>query len=91
MTYGLPQEGKTVNANYTATAGTTVAITARAVRVFATTACFIRISTAGTSAVAATDMPMEARSYEVFTLPELGRISAIRETTDGTIYVTPMG
>ncbi len=90
-TTASPMGGQTVNFNYTGTAGTSSAMpsSASGVRLRSTTACFVRISTEGTAAVATTDFPLDALSAEYFPIPEGAIISAIRETADGVLYCTP--
>jgi len=91
MTLGSPMAaaGKTVS--YTGTAGTTAVLPSNtvAVRVVATTACFIEITTAGTAAVANTGMYLPADSPEYFACPGSVYVSAIQVSSGGSIYVTP--
>ena len=94
QTYGRPRAGASVKVAYTDTAGTIAALPAQTttVRVMSTTDCFIEISTAPT-AVADTGMYMVAYMPEYFdcaTNSALGpKVSAIRVSTSGTLYVTP--
>lgn len=91
-TYGRPMEALSLTAAYTAAAGTTTALDkdATCLRVVSTTDCFIRISTAGTAAAANVDTFLPANTPEYFDCPNAARVSAIRLSADGSIYVTPM-
>lgn len=91
QTMGTPMPAQSVTVAYTGTAGTTTAMpaNANAVRVVATTDCFIEITSAGTAAVANTGMYMPAYSPEYFACPKSAKVSAIQVSTGGSIYVTP--
>jgi len=88
---GQPIPGASVKVAYTGTAGTTAAISDRAVtiRVIATTDCFIEIGMAPT-AVADTGMYLPALVPEYFMCPKGTKVSAIQVASGGTIYVTPL-
>lgn len=90
QTYGRPIAGKSVTVAYTGTAGTTTALPAEttAVRVIATTACFIEIGLAPT-AVANTGMYLAAGIAEYFDAQPNVKVSAIQVASGGSIYVTP--
>lgn len=90
MTYGSPMPAESLKVAYTDTAGTTAALPSNTevVRVIATTDCFIEIGTSPT-AVADTGLYLAALVPEYFSCPPSGKVSAIRVTTSGTIYVTP--
>jgi len=91
MTLGTPMPAASIKAAYTDTAGTSAAVSAQAsvIRVIATTDCFIEITTAGTAAVADTGLYLPALTPEYFSCPPSAKVSAIRVTTSGTIYITP--
>jgi hypothetical protein len=91
MTYGSPMPAASVKVAYTGTAGTTSAVSANAVavRIVATTDCFIEISTAGTAAVADTGLYLPALVPEYFSCPPSAKVSAIQVSSGGTVYVTP--
>jgi len=90
MTYGSPMPGESLTVAYTGTAGTTAALPSNTevVRIVATTDCFIEIGTSPT-AVANTGMYLTALVPEYFSCPGSGKVSAIKVTSDGSIYVTP--
>jgi len=87
---GQPIPGASVTVGYTATAGTTAALPANTgrVRVIATTICFIEIGSAPT-AVANTGLYLAAGVAEYFDCCPSAKVSAIRLSVDGSIYVTP--
>mgnify|MGYP000884903896 CR=1 FL=1 len=89
-THGLPIANGSVTVSYTGTAGTTAAVNGNAtsIRVMSTTDCFIEIGTAPT-AVVNTGMYLPAFTPEYFTCPVNAKVSAIRVSADGSIYVTP--
>lgn len=91
MTYGSPMPGKSLTVAYTGTAGTTAAVdsNATAVRVMATTDCFIEITVAGTAAVANTGLYLPAYIPEYFACPANAKVSAIQVASGGNLYVTP--
>lgn len=91
QTLGRPIGGASVKVAYTGTAGTTAALSpdTKVIRVMATTDCFIRISPAGTAAVADVDMYLPAYVAEYFEGQPSVKVSAIQVSTGGTIYVTP--
>jgi hypothetical protein len=90
QTIGQPMTGKSVTVAYTGTAGTTSALpeTTNVVRVVATTDCFIQIGTNPT-AVANSSVFLPAFTPEYFTAMPNAKVSAIRLSADGSIYVTP--
>ena len=91
QTYGRPYPGKSVTVSYTGTAGTTTALpdTTSAVRIIATTACFIEIGLDPT-AVANTGMYLPAGVPEYFQAQPNAKVSAIQVASGGSIYVTPI-
>ena len=77
---------------YTGTAGTIANATptnTAAVRVIATTDCFIEITIAGTAAVVNTGLYLPALVPEYFAAGGAVKVSAIQVTAGGSIYVTP--
>lgn len=90
-TYGRPIEAGGVTVAYTSAAGTTSAVSkdATCIRVISTTDCFIRISTGGTAAVANTGLYLPAFTPEYFDCPIQAKVSAIRVSADGSVYVSP--
>ena len=82
--------GKSVKVAYTGTAGTTTALpdSTEAVRVMATTDCFIDLGPTAT-AVADTGLYLAAYSPEYFSAYGGWKVSAIQVSSGGTIYVTP--
>jgi precorrin isomerase len=90
QTIGTPMGGKSVTVAYTDTAGTTAALpeTTRVVRVISTTDCFIAIGTAPT-AVVNTGLLLAAYQPEYFAAMPNAKVSAIRLTASGSLYVTP--
>lgn len=90
-TYGSPMPASSVKVAYTGTAGTTTALpaTANALRVVATTDCFIQIGTNPT-AVADDDCYLPALVPEYFACPEGAKVSAVQVASGGTLYVTPI-
>jgi hypothetical protein len=91
MTYGSPMPAASLTVAYTDTAGTTAAVNANAVavRVVSTTDCFIEITASGTAAAVNTGLYLPALTPEYFSCPASAKISAIRSTSSGSIYVTP--
>ena len=83
--------GQPRSVSYTGTAGEAEAVSAKTtkIRVYATTNCFIKISTAGTSATSS-DMPLTAELAEYFDCEPDSIVSFIRQSSDGTGYVTDM-
>ncbi len=90
QTYARPISGKSVTVTYTGTAGTTSAlpIETSAVRVVATTDCFIEIGLSPT-AVANTGLYLVANTPEYFDAQPNVKVSAIQVSSGGSIYVTP--
>ena len=93
QTYARPQAGKSVTVSYTGTAGTTAALplNTSAVRVVATTDCFIEIGMNPT-AVANTGLYLPAGIPEYFEAIAGAtgvKVSAIQLSSGGSIYVTP--
>ncbi len=91
QTVGAPIPAASVTVAYTAVAGTTAALHAntRVVRVVSTTDCFIEVTLAGTAAVANTGLYLPAFTPEYFIAGSKFKVSAIRVSADGSIYVTP--
>ena len=89
-TYGRPLAGKSVTVAYTGTAGTTAALPPETlgVRVMATTDCFIEIGLSPT-AVADTGLYLPAFTPEYFEGQPNVKVSAIRLSASGSLYVTP--
>jgi hypothetical protein len=89
-TFGQPLPQGTINVAYTGTAGTTAALNslAQAVRLVATTDCFVEISVAGTAALADSGFYLPAFTPEYFTCLPGSKVSAIQVASGGTIYAT---
>lgn len=82
----------TQNVAYTASAGTisnAVGAQTYKVRVVATTAAFITIGNSPTATTSDTYMPAGIPEY--FTITPGQKVSAIRASADGTLYVTEIG
>lgn len=77
--------------NYTATAANSSAISAqvRYVRLYATTDCFITISNPAVTATTAAT-PLVAKDYEIFKVAPGQIISAIRASSDGSLYISEL-
>ena len=90
---GTPSEVGTKNVAFTAAAASVTAMpsTTTAVRVVATTDCFVVISTVGTVATTTTGFYLPLGKPEIFSVNGAVIVSAIRATANGVIYVTPMG
>lgn len=90
-TIATPIYGSGLKVAYTGTAGTTTAFPAstNAVRVIATTDCFVRIG-ASPTAVADVDVYLPAYVAEYFTCPPNGKVSAVQVAAAGTIYAIPI-
>jgi hypothetical protein len=76
---------------YTAAAGTitnAVADTTRVVRVYCTTAAFIKIGTNPTAT--ASDVPVAANTPEYFAIAKGEKVSAIQQSAGGNLHVTEM-
>ena len=92
---GNPVQGalhprSTVSFSYGATAGKNAdPLEGQVVRLRATSDCYVRFSQTGENATSS-DMYLEANKPEIFSLREDKYVSAIRVTTDGTMYVTIM-
>jgi len=92
-THGRPIAGESKTVAYTGTAGTTAALTSEAtsLRIMSTTDCFIEVGTNPT-AVANTGMYLPAFVPEYVHVKEGAmKVSAIRVSADGNLYVTPFG
>jgi hypothetical protein len=76
---------------FTGTAGTTTAIASgvNVIRVCATSAGYIKLSTAGTAATVS-DIFMPAGIVEYFIVDPGTRVSAIQDTAGGNIHVTEL-
>ena len=76
---------------FTGTAGTTTAISSgvNVIRVCATSAGYIKLSTAGTAATVS-DIFMPAGIVEYFIVDPGTRVSAIQDTAGGNIHVTEL-
>jgi len=77
--------------DYTGTAANSSAISAhvRFVRLYATTDCFITISNPAVTATTAAT-PLAAKDFEVFKVTEGNIISAIRASSDGSLYISEL-
>ena len=77
--------------DYTATAANSSAISAqvRYVRLYATTDCFITISNPAVTATT-TATPLVAKDYEIFKVAPGQIISAIRASSDGSLYISEL-
>jgi len=90
-THGRPIAGESKTVAYTGTAGTTAALTSEAtsLRIVSTTDCFIEIDTNPT-AVANTGMYLPAFVPEYIHVKDGPiKVSAIRVSASGSLYVTP--
>ena len=77
--------------DYTATAANSSAISAqvRYVRLYATTDCFITINNPAVTATTAAT-PLVAKDYEIFKVAPGQIISAIRASSDGSLYISEL-
>ena len=77
--------------DYTATAANSSAISAqvRYVRLYASTDCFITISNPAVTATTAAT-PLVAKDYEIFKVAQGQIISAIRASSDGSLYISEL-
>lgn len=83
--------GTTQNVAYTGTAGTitnAIGTGITVIRVWLTTAGFIKIAASPTATTA--DIPMPANTPEYFVVPPGSKVSAIQSASGGTLYVTEM-
>ena len=89
--FGAPEDGATQTISYTATAGAVSIDTKSVYKITATTNCHV-IVTAGGSASATTsdDYLVADVPYWYGTNSSLNRISAVRASEDGTLYVTKL-
>lgn len=89
--FGAPEDGATQTISYTATAGAVTVERNTVYKITATTACHV-IFTAGGSANATTsdDYLVADVPYWYGTNSSLTRISAVRNASDGTLYVTKL-
>jgi hypothetical protein len=95
--HGVPTPGASQKISFTAVAASNTAmlpIDAHVI-VTATTACFIRLSSDGTAAVTDVDMYLAANVPYLIRLSSFANvpnryISAVRATSDGILYITPM-
>ena len=83
--------GTVQKVDYTASAANSSAISAqcRYVRLYATTDCHISISNPAVTATAAMT-PLAAKDYEVFKVTEGNIISAIRASSNGSLYISEL-
>lgn len=85
--FGMPDTGNTVAVSYTGTAAAgTGLVPDKWYRLVCTTDCFVLFANTGDAA--AGDMFMKAGIPEVFYLDGVSRISAIRLTDSGSLYIT---
>lgn len=91
MTDTTYNPGATKSASYTGTAGAAEAVSKKTtkIRIYATTDCFIKITTAGTSATTS-DMPLTGKIAEYFDCDPSSIVSFIQQSAGGTGYVTEM-
>ena len=77
--------------DYTATAANSSAISAqvRYVRLYATTDCFITINNPAVTATTVAT-PLAAKDYEIFKVAPGQIISAIRASSDGSLYISEL-
>ena len=77
--------------DYTGTAANSSAISAqvRYVRLYATTDCFITINNPAVTATTAAT-PLVAKDYEIFKVSPGQIISAIRASSDGSLYISEL-
>ena len=87
----LKLSGVVKKVDYTGTAANSSAISAhvRYVRLYATTDCHISISNPAVTATAAMT-PLAAKDYEVFKVTEGNIISAIRASSNGSLYISEL-
>lgn len=89
--FGSPITAKSQSVAYTGTAGTiTNALPPNtvAVRIVTTTDCYVQIGPSPTAT--SSDMLMIAGVPETFTAGNGDKVSGIRLSADGTLYVTPL-
>ena len=76
---------------YTAVAGVNATpFACQVVRLHSTTDCYVKFGDLSTLAALVTDMFLKANTPEYFTMRGNSRISAIRDSVSGTLYVTEM-
>jgi hypothetical protein len=76
---------------YTAVAGVNATpLACQVVRLHSTTDCYIKFGDLSTLAAVVGDMFLKANTPEYFTMRGDSRISAIRDSVSGTLYVTEM-
>lgn len=76
--------------DYTATnADSTAFDVATEVAVCASTDCYITVAVAPTAAAAAGSIPLPANTIFHFQVPAGSKISAVRQTADGSLYILP--
>ena len=77
--------------DYTGTAANSSAISAqvRYVRLYATTDCFVTINNPAVTATTAAT-PLAAKDYEIFKVVPGNIISAIRASSDGSLYISEL-
>jgi len=77
--------------DYTGTAANSSAITdqVRYVRLYATTDCFVTISNPVVTATTAAT-PLAAKDYEIFKVASGNIVSAIRASSDGSLYISEL-
>ena len=76
---------------YTGTAGTidnAISTGITVIRVWVTTAAFIKIAASPTATTS--DIPMPANTPEYFVVPPGSKVSAIQSASGGSVYVTEM-
>ena len=77
---------------YTGTAAASAAIGAQitVVRVISTTDCWLFFTAAGTAATNANGIFLPGMSVEYFRVPTSTKVSAVRDATSGSLYLTEM-
>lgn len=77
---------------YTGTAAASAAIGAQitVVRLVATTDCWVYFTAAGTAATNANGVFLPAMAVEYFRVPTSTKMSAVRDATSGSVYLTEM-
>ena len=87
---GTPIQASGLTVAYTTTAGTTARLPQETnwVRVVVTTDAWVEILAGNVPVATSTGMYMVAFVPEYFACPPSGRVSAVRVSTSGSIYVT---
>lgn len=89
---GRPKADSTQTLSYTATKATTGSSFSaeRLVRLYATTLCHVEISPTADADIDTNSMPLGAGAVEYFYVKSGDFISAVRNASDGSLYITEM-